>query len=140
LQALSKALGLAQSVKFLGAIANEKLPECYRRATALVFPSITEEGFGLVCVEALACECPVIATDLPAAREIVLDGETGLLFRTGDSDELTCKILALLDSPSLRQSMGRGGRKFVSQRFDWQIVAHRYADLLTRSISIQHQG
>lgn len=140
LQALSKALGLGQSVKFLGAIANEKLPERYRRATALVFPSITEEGFGLVCVEALACECPVIAADLPATREIVLDGETGLLFRTGNSDELTCKILALLDSPALRQSMGRAGRKFVSQRFDWQIVAHRYSDLLTRSISIQHQG
>lgn len=140
LQALSKALGLAQSIKFLGAIANEKLPELYRRATALVFPSLTDEGFGLVCVEALACECPVIASDLPAAREIVLDGETGLLFRTGDRAELTGKILALLDSPVLRQSMGRAGRKIVSQQFDWQIVARRYSDLLTRSIDIQNQG
>lgn len=140
LQALSEALGVARNVKFLGAVANEKLPELYRRAAVLVFPSATEEGFGLVCVEALACECPVIASDPPAVREIVLNGETGLLFKQGDSDELGQKILALLADPTLRHSLGKAGRESVSQRFDWQLVVQRYGDLLTRSIAIKNQG
>ena len=139
LQVLSETLGVAQSIKFLGAIANEKLPELYRNATAAVFPSVTAEGFGLVCVEALACECPVIASDIPATREIVQNGETGFLFKQGDIDDLAHKILTLLADPALRQSMGRTGQDFVSQRFDWQIVAQRYRDLLTQSIDIPSQ-
>lgn len=130
LRALTGTLEMAQNVNFLGAIANEKLPELYRRATVLVFPSITEEGFGLVCVEAMACECPVIAADLSAVREIVLNGETGLLFRPSDSDGLASKILTLLADPVSRQNMGRAGRDFVSRRFDWKITAQRYDDLL----------
>jgi len=140
LRALSEVLGVARNVKFLGAVANENLPELYRSATVLVFPSATEEGFGLVCVEALACECPVIASDLPAVRELILNGETGLLFKRGDSDELAHKILALLDDPTLRHSLGKAGREFVSQWFDWQIVAQRYGDLLTRLIAMKNQG
>lgn len=140
LRALSKALGVARNVSFLGAVANENLPELYRRAYILVFPSATDEGFGLVCVEALACECPVIASDLPAVRGLILNGETGLLFKRGDSDELAHKILALLADPASCRSMGRAGRDFVTQRFDWQIVSQRYGDLLTRSIAIKDQG
>jgi glycosyltransferase involved in cell wall biosynthesis len=140
LRALSKALGVARNVRFLGAVTNENLPELYRRASILVFTSATDEGFGLVCVEALACECPVIASDLPAVRELILNGETGLLFQRGDSDELACKILALLADPTLRHSLGKAGREFVSQRFDWKIVAQHYGDLLTRSITMKNQG
>ncbi|BCB28353.1 hypothetical protein SKTS_32390 [Sulfurimicrobium lacus] len=130
LRALAEALEIAKNVNFLGAIPNEKLPELYRRATALVFPSTTEEGFGLVCVEAMACECPVIASDLPAVREILQDGETGLLFKPNDSDKLAAKILTLLAEPALRQSMGRAARDSVSQRFDWKVTVQRYDDLL----------
>ena len=140
LRALSKMLGVARNVKFLGAVANESLPDLYRNATMLVFPSATDEGFGLVCVEALACECPVIASDLPAARELILNGETGLLFKPGDSDELAHKILALLADPALRHSMGKAGREFVSQRFDWKIVARRYGELLTGLIAMKSPG
>ncbi len=140
LRVLSEMLGVARNVKFLGAIANEKLPELYRNATVLVFPSATEEGFGLVCVESLACECPVIASDLPAVRELILNGETGLLFKRGNSDELARRILALLADPTLRHSMGKAGREFVSQRFDWQIVAQRYRELLVQLLAMKNQA
>jgi glycosyltransferase involved in cell wall biosynthesis len=136
LRALSETLGVGRNVVFLGAVANHELPACYRGATMLVFPSVSDEGFGLVCVEALACECPVIASDLPAVQELIRDGETGSLFRRGDSDELARKILALLDDAVLRRSMGRAGREFVTRRFEWSIVARRYADLLTRMIAM----
>ncbi len=130
LRALSVTLGIAGNVRFHGAVPHERLPELYRDSALLVFPSETDEGFGLVCAEALACACPVVASDLPAVREIVVDGETGLLFRRGDSDDLACKILALLADPSLGRSFGEAGREFVSQRFDWRNIARRYGDLL----------
>ena len=132
LQALSETLGVAHNVQFLGAVANDNLPELYRSATVLIFPSTSEEGFGLVCVEALACECPVIAADLPAVREIIIDGETGLLFKRENGDDLTHKILFLLADSAFRRSMGQAGRNFVSQRFDWQIVSQRYHELLDK--------
>ena len=87
-----------------------------------------------VCVEALACECPVIAADLPATREIVMDGKTGMVFRQGDSADLSRKILTLLAEPSLRKSMGEAGRRYVAQRFDWQIITRSYRDLLDNTI------
>jgi glycosyltransferase involved in cell wall biosynthesis len=130
LRALSEALGVAQNLKFFGAVVNERLPAHYQRATLLVFPSVAEEGFGLVCVEAQACECPVIASDLPAVRELILDGETGLLFKRGDSDELALKIVALLSDSTLRQRVGKAGRDFSSRQFDWETVAMRYCNLL----------
>lgn len=134
LRVLSKALGVSQNISFLGVIANNELPVIYRRATIFIFPSITEEGFGLVCVEALACECPVIASDLSSVSGVVQDGETGLLFRRGDSDDLARKILALLATPTVRAGMGRAGRDFVSQQFDWQTISQRYCDLLDSAI------
>ncbi|MBK8401209.1 MAG: glycosyltransferase [Propionivibrio sp.] len=83
-------------------------------------------------MEALACECPVIASDLLATREIILDGETGFLCKQGDREELVLKIITLLANQPLRHKMGQAGRIYVSQRFDWQGVAHRYSDLLNR--------
>ena len=132
LQALGEALGVAKSIEFVGGIENAKLPEYYQKAALLVFPSATEEGFGLVCVEALACECPVIASDLLAAREIIQDGETGLLFPRGDHNKLASKIIELLTDPALRHKIGQAGRSFVTQRFDWEMVALRYSELLNK--------
>ncbi len=140
LRELSRALGVVRNVRFLGAVANERLPELFRRAAVCIFPSVMEEGFGLVCAEALACECPVIASDLAAVREIVVDGETGLLFPRADSDELARKILVLLANPVLRHTLGKAGREFVSQRFDWQMIAQRYCELLAKSHATRAQG
>ena len=134
LQALSQQLRIMHSTEFLGPINHEDLPEFYRKATILIFPSLATEGFGLVCVEALACECPVIASDLPATREIIQDGQTGLLFQQGNGKELAQKIIALLANPSLRYQMGKTGRSFVTPRYDWTTTALRYRDLLLHCI------
>ncbi|MGE5639962.1 MAG: glycosyltransferase, partial [Clostridia bacterium] len=66
----SRALGIAEAVRFAGPIPNADLPAFYRRAAVLAMPSVVardgdREGLGLVLAEALACECPVVASDLP---------------------------------------------------------------------------
>ncbi len=129
LRVLSRELGVERQVRFLGAVDNARLPELYRRATAFVFPSLGE-GFGLVCVEALFCGCPVVASDLPAVREIVGDGDVALLFPPGDSDKMASRVLDLLADRALQRRLGQAGRAWAVRRYDWQGVAKAYSTLL----------
>lgn len=129
LHRLSADLGVDRQIDFVGAVANDRLPGFYQKAAMLICPSVEEEGFGLVCVEALACECPVVATDLPATRETIQDGVTGFLFQRANRVELTQKVLALLRSPETGRAMGMAGRNFVQMNFDWEVITHKYCQL-----------
>jgi glycosyltransferase involved in cell wall biosynthesis len=128
-------LGIGCEVRFQGAISNAEMPALYRRATVFVAPSIVtaqgdQEGLGLVLVEALACECPVLASDLPAIRDVVIDGVSGLIFRQKDVVDLAAKVCYLLDHPDMRETLGKAGRQHVQEHFDWAMVVHRYAELI----------
>lgn len=120
--------GVNKYIRFLGALENAALSELYRNTTIFVSPSLTE-GFGLALVEASGCGCPVITTDLPAIRDIVIDEITGLLCRQADSADLATKIGFLLEHPELRESMGHAGRQHVLAHFDWRTISRRYASL-----------
>lgn len=131
----SDRLGIAHAVIFQGAVRNAEIPDMYRRATIFVAPSVIttqgdQEGLGLVLVEALACGCPVITTDLPAIRDVVIDGVTGLICHSKDSAEIARKAIVLLNDPAFRQTLARAGRQYVLEHFDWDIVADRYMRLI----------
>ncbi|HXA48000.1 MAG TPA: glycosyltransferase family 4 protein [Burkholderiaceae bacterium] len=135
LEQLSVDIDVAPHVRFLGAVDNTLLQAQYRRAAIFVGPSIVakggdQEGLGLVFVEALGCECAVISSDLPAIKDVIIDGVTGLMCKQRDSADLANKVISLLDNPSLRQTLGQAGRRHVIERFDWEIVTHRYATLM----------
>jgi glycosyltransferase involved in cell wall biosynthesis len=126
---------ISQSIDWLGPRSHAELVAEYRGATMLVFPSIEtadgdQEGLGLVPIEALGCECPVVASDLPAVRDVIVDGETGVLVPPGDPDRLAMEIACLLSDRTRRAMLARQGREMVVTRFDWQMVAHRYRILL----------
>lgn len=127
-------LELQRRVEFLGPVTNRELPDWYQRAALLVFPSVVathgdQEGLGLVPVEALACECPVAASDLPAIRDVIRDGETGRLVAPGDPAALAAVIRELLLDPTQAQRLAAVGRAYVQARFDWDRVASRYSAL-----------
>ena len=108
---LTNDLGVTGQVHFLGAVANETLPGLYQTSDVVVFPSIVasggdREGFGLVLVEALGCECAVVATDLPATRDIIQDGTTALVVRQKDARQIADKVVQLLNDPELRNFLG----------------------------------
>jgi glycosyltransferase involved in cell wall biosynthesis len=132
LKALGYSLGLGQHVEFVGSVPNSVLPDYFRKATVLVFPSVEAEGFGLVCVEAMACECPVIASDLTALQEVVEHGVTGLTFQSGNCEDLAQQVLLLLSDKPLRSRLGNAGRSFVAANFDWERQAARYIEVLNR--------
>jgi glycosyltransferase involved in cell wall biosynthesis len=123
LEALARKLGIAQEVKLAGWIEN---PYAYMaRAKVFAFSSI-REGFGNVLVEALACGCPVVATDCPSGPAEILDqGRYGRLVRPGDPEALASAILETLavspDTELLRQR---------AQAFTAQHSTERYLDLL----------
>ncbi len=139
-------LGLDGYIRFTGSVGNTQLPELYQSCSIFVFPSVVaedgdQEGFGLVLVEALGCECTVIATDLPAMKDFILDGETGVIVSQRDSKLLAEKVCYLLDHSKIARSMARRGRQYVLKRYDWDNTVARYKSLIDRLMGVGlHKG
>lgn len=83
-------------------------------------------------VEALGCGCPVIASDLPAVRDVIADGESGRLVTPGDPQALAAAVIRMLDDPGQRRALAASGRRHCREHFDWARIAERYAMLLSR--------
>jgi glycosyltransferase involved in cell wall biosynthesis len=79
-----------------------------------------------------------VATDLPAIRDIILDGKTGLIVPQQDEAALAAKIIYLLDQADVRSELGRVGRVFVSERYDWDIIAERYREMIEKVMASKH--
>ena len=117
---LAKNLGIADRVTFRGRISDDELPDVYRGADIFVFPSTSgAEAFGLAALEAQACGVPVVASDLPGVRIIVVQGETGFRVSPGDADALAERLKYLLNHHDVRLAMGKRARERVLERFTW---------------------
>ena len=123
-------LGISDYVHFLGAMKNELLPALYQSSNVVVFPSVTSEGFGLVLVEALGCQCAVVVTDLPAFQDIIINEKTGLVVSQKNIQQIAEKVILLLNDYELGRSMGIEGRRFVLKNYDWGIIEQKYVDLI----------
>ncbi|HEV2111759.1 MAG TPA: glycosyltransferase family 4 protein [Gammaproteobacteria bacterium] len=138
---LVQELGLESQVTFLGAMPNSELAPYYQRAQVLVFPSLLgasgqQEGMGLVPLEALACECPVVASRLPAIGEIIGDRETGLLFAPNNIRDLASCMAAVLNDQDMAARIARAGRKSVERLHSWDIAVAAYRDLYLKLIKL----
>lgn len=124
--------GMRAVCTLAGLKSRKEVYKYYRRATIAVFPT-QAEALGLVGIEAMACGAPLVASDLPAIREYVQDGETGLLFRTGDATDLADKIQLLLENPALREKLSVAARASVEDRL-MPNAARVYCDFLETCI------
>ena len=130
-------LKIANYIKFTGPVNHEDIPLWISASDILVLPSLSE-GRPNVILEALACEVPVVATDVGGIPELMVDGETGYLVPAKSPDELSRKINKLLDNKNRREKMGEFGRKSIIQRgLTWEAHAKTtvdiYQELLTKS-------
>ncbi len=128
----AQRLQISDRVAFLGMVSQTKLPDLYRTATLAIFPFVVaksgdQEGFGLVQVEAMGCECPIIAGDLPAIHDIITHEENGMIVESGNAQALADAIIRMLADPDLCAKLAGEGRRRVVQKFDWEIVAEKYA-------------
>ena len=128
LRALAGQLGVGDRVHWHGSLPQPALAEYYRRASALVVPS-REEGLGLVAVEALLCETPVIASDSGGVTDIVRHESTGLLVPPGDPAAIAAAVDTLLDRSDRGAALGQAGRLHVLANFAPASVARRYAEI-----------
>ena len=101
-----------------------ELVQLYTHASVFVCPSVYEP-FGLINLEAMACELPVVASAVGGIPEIVVDGVTGWLVPPGDPGALAERVNALLLDPARAREMGKAGRRRVLEEFQWGVVADR---------------
>jgi glycosyltransferase involved in cell wall biosynthesis len=134
--ALARDLGLADRVVFAGAKPHEELVHCYAAADIVVLPSLPPESFGMVLVEAMACGKPVIASNLPGVRSVVIDGQDGLLIEPRDVDGLAEKVRELLGNRRLREEMGKRGRSKVEQKYAWPRIIPRLVEVYESVLSV----
>jgi glycosyltransferase involved in cell wall biosynthesis len=135
----ARRLGISRQVRFVGNVPNDHLPGLYRRATAAVFPFRQEatgdqEGFGLVIVEAMGCGCPVIVGDVPAIRDIVDDGKTGLITRVDDARHMAELVAMVLADKTLGADLADRAGGFVRTHFNWSSSTVPLANILTAQV------
>jgi N,N'-diacetylbacillosaminyl-diphospho-undecaprenol alpha-1,3-N-acetylgalactosaminyltransferase len=112
---------------------SKDMPATYYVSYLLVSASLSE-SFGKVMVEANACGKPVVATDTTGAKEIIKDGYNGFLVPVGDAEQLTEKILYLLDYSDKAKEMGENGRKVVKEKFsdNLQIITDYWKQIVNK--------
>jgi glycosyltransferase involved in cell wall biosynthesis len=120
LKKLTHELGLSEHVIFSGHRAD--VQQILAACDLYTMPS-SNDGFGLVFLEAMAMKKPIIALDCGGAPEVVEHGKSGLLSPLGDIPQLAENILALINNPALRSQMGEYGRMQVEQQFNAQRMA-----------------
>ncbi|MCQ4191230.1 glycosyltransferase, partial [Methylocystis suflitae] len=106
-------------VEWLGHITD--MPTLLAEADIVVLPSY-REGLPKTLIEAAACARPLITTDVPGCREVVMDGVDGLLVPARDAKALACAIAKLHDNPTLAKRLGKAARKKALSEFDERLV------------------
>ncbi|MDI1448157.1 glycosyltransferase family 4 protein [Polyangium sp. 6x1] len=130
-EAQARRLGLLDSgaVRFWGRIPDDDLRALYQRTTVFAMPS-RGEGFGLVYLEAMAAGVPCIGSLDDAAREVIVDGETGLSVRYGDHEGLARALVELFSDADFRARLGRAARARVLASFTEDHFGARIWDAL----------
>ncbi len=118
---------LSHQIEFMGQLKPEELNTQYSESNILVVPSVWEEPFGLVALEAIACGCVVIASNCGGLPDAV--GPCGLFFTKGDDVELSLRIRELLESPQRVRSLLTHRDEHLSKHKP-DHVAKRYLDVL----------
>ncbi|MEM2484603.1 MAG: glycosyltransferase family 4 protein [Candidatus Caldarchaeum sp.] len=116
LEELAAELGVSSLVRFAGYIPNQELNRFYSAADCFVLASL-EESFGYVLLEAMLYGLPVVSTETWGPSEIVVRGETGLLFKPGDAAGLADALMQVYRDPARSKVMGEAGRRRVLEKY-----------------------
>jgi D-inositol-3-phosphate glycosyltransferase len=125
LKLLSRELGIRERVVFAGYIPNHELPSYYSLADLAVYPSIADETFGVAVCEAMACGRAVISTRVGGIPELIDDGESGILVKPRNWEELGEQISLILSDAERRLALGERALERVKRFFTWEKVAER---------------
>ena len=122
-------LSINTSIVFAGVVSNETAIDLYAVTDVFSCPSIWEEPFGIVVLEAMASGKPVIATNVGGLPHLIANGKTGYIVVPNNSTELAARIIELLQNDELRIQMGNKAREYVEQFHSNEIMANKYIKL-----------
>lgn len=136
LRKLAAEVGVADAVQFLGGVDDSQMTKCYQQCDLFVLANRTVgvgdiEGFGMVLLEAQACGKAVVAGDSGGTGE-TMNRDTGRILNCDGPEKLAELLNELLSDPEELIAMGRRGRAWVEERFDWPQVAARAAKVFER--------
>lgn len=120
---LARELGIWGKIRFLG--KQEPIEEVLSIADVFLIPS-GSETFGLAALEAMACNVPIVSSDIGGLPELNVDGETGFLCPLGDIDAMTEKTRAILSDDALQQHLAEGARRRAVEMFDQDRIVPMY--------------
>ena len=133
LKQLASELGIEEKVLFTGRVPHTEVPRYYDLIDVLVYPRLsmrlTEIVTPLKPLEAMAQSRLLVASDVGGHRELIRDGETGVLFKAGDPKALAQVIVKLLSEPQRWPMIKAAGRRFVESERTWVDSVARYADV-----------
>jgi len=131
--------GLEGHVFLLGQVDDATLRRAYASADIFVMPNIPVEGdmegFGIVALEACAAGLCVVAADLEGIQDAIEDGQNGFLIPPDNADGYVNTILELLADDRRRVEMGQRARRYVQERFSWEVIASAYLEVFEQVIS-----
>ncbi len=131
---LRKAVPEHPNVKWIfEMVPLEVVKQLYSHAAVFACPSVYEP-FGLINLEAMACETPVVASAVGGILEVVVDGETGYLVPPARPDELAAALSRMLVDRAGARAMGKAGRKRVEDKFSWDAIAARTQEVYGEAI------
>ena len=129
LEALAARLGVAATCRFEP--ATSQVAERLRGFDIFVLPSLSE-ALSNSLMEAMACGCCAVASDVGGNPELVRHGETGLLFRAGDAAELAARLGLALRDGQLRRKLAESGARFIRESFSVETAVRRMEAIYLR--------
>ena len=136
LKKLTQELGLQAHVKFTGRVPHAQVQRYYSLVDVLVYPRhsmrLTDLVTPLKPLEAMAQGLLLVASDVGGHKELIRDGETGMLFRAGDADDLARSVLRLLSMQDRWPQLREAGRRYVETERNWTNSVARYRDVYGR--------
>jgi mannosyltransferase len=135
MRARVEAAGLSGRILFLPEVSVDRMADWYKVLDLFVAPQ-RWEGFGLTPLEAMSCGVPVVATDVGAFPELVVDGETGAIVSAGDVTAMAEAMARFLGDAEMRAGAGRAARDRMVERFDIEAEAAAIVDVYRRLIDV----
>ena len=111
-------LHLSEYCSYLGPKTHQELNELYNQADVMIFPTMLNESLGLVGLEAMACGCPVLGSNVGCLPEYIEEGVTGFLFESGNSYDLATKIVGFYNLSDNARNMMRSQAIEMAKQYD----------------------
>ncbi|WP_437318392.1 glycosyltransferase [Sorangium sp. So ce385] len=139
LKAFARERGVESKVTFTGRVPHDEVFNIYAMASLLVYPRIRTRTTALTTplkpLEAMSMARPVMVSDVPAMGELVRYGETGFVFKAGDSADLTRRCVEALKDPERLDRVGKSAREWILKERQWPTLLSRYPAIYEQAIA-----